>query len=490
VTKKDISEYLVLEPYPYDRRCGCQICNECVKGYPCGTCDGNCAVCRGMINRGPNELGTEWSIRPADWVQGTDGDDSVNSDLDLPDPDQSEIVRAVRFDNFHRVNEIVTGPNCPNPQELGEALVVACEGARVPIARVLINAGAFLNAIRPYTRDTCLHSICRQGEVGADFIGLVRMLVDRQANVNMRNSDGVTPLHCAIVNDHEEIVTILVLNGNADLNIRDNDGNTAFLKVCAAGNERLVRMFLSTGRADTNTRSNDGSSCLHWAFRNNRKSIVKILTLELHCDPNFRTNDGAAPLHWAFRSDYEENIRILLNAGADVNLRNAHGSTPLHCACMYGSISMARILVFEAHADVNKQSNDGSTPLHRACSNGFENIARMLALEAHADVNLLDRYGRTPLHDAISYNNDSIAKMLICEVHANLKPTGAIPFPLRTRRIVAQLLGDLCAEEINVVGVKQMVYDGPSNRPIPTQIINVDNIEVSPKPSRISCLIS
>ena len=53
---RDIHANLVLEPYPHDRRCGCQICSHCAYGRPCEQCPGNCVVCTGEVPPGPKQL--------------------------------------------------------------------------------------------------------------------------------------------------------------------------------------------------------------------------------------------------------------------------------------------------------------------------------------------------------------------------------------------------------------------------------------------------
>ena len=59
----DITDFLVLNPYPYDKRCGCAICFDCRPGKPCGTCTGSCIVCTGTVNPGPEEEDEDgWDI--------------------------------------------------------------------------------------------------------------------------------------------------------------------------------------------------------------------------------------------------------------------------------------------------------------------------------------------------------------------------------------------------------------------------------------------
>ena len=52
----NLSHFIVLEPYPHDRRCGCPFCPHCKGGQPCPQCDGSCAVCRGLVPPAPTEL--------------------------------------------------------------------------------------------------------------------------------------------------------------------------------------------------------------------------------------------------------------------------------------------------------------------------------------------------------------------------------------------------------------------------------------------------
>ena len=56
---EDILDNIVLNEfgYPIDKRCGCPICNQCLRGEPCSDlCDGDCVVCKGLVAQGPNEI--------------------------------------------------------------------------------------------------------------------------------------------------------------------------------------------------------------------------------------------------------------------------------------------------------------------------------------------------------------------------------------------------------------------------------------------------
>lgn len=79
-------------------------------------------------------------------------------------------------------------------------------------------------------------------------------------------------------------------------------------------------------------------------------------------DPNQAIpGDSAYPLHYAANSRADI-IQLLIDQGADVNVRDGKGKTPLHCAAVTANLECMRTLL-ENGADANLMDGDGNTPL-------------------------------------------------------------------------------------------------------------------------------
>ena len=86
---------------------------------------------------------------------------------------------------------------------------------------------------------------------------------------------------------------------------------------------------------------------------------------------------GNSALHWAAAKDHTWQLKLLINANANLSLRSASAATPLHCAAMHGSIGALTALL-EAGADMDMRDENGDTPRQAALSSRESRVRGLL----------------------------------------------------------------------------------------------------------------
>ncbi len=107
---------------------------------------------------------------------------------------------------------------------------------------------------------------------------------------------------------------------------------------------------------------------------------IKLYIKEHPEDINKKDGKGRSPLYFACQIHLKgkfEIVQLLLNNGADVDLQDIYGQTPLFLMCKKGNLALVELLLKNG-ADVNKADNSGWTPLYVARKNGFRRIAGLL----------------------------------------------------------------------------------------------------------------
>jgi len=211
--------------------------------------------------------------------------------------------------------------------------------------------------------------------------------------------------------DDIELVKLLLEKG-ADVNVKDQRGFTPLHKACGLGRFRIAKFLLDHG-ANPEARNVNDRTPLHIAAGPGREAIIDWY--REHCpelaDKVLGSGDGRTIIAVVGNDNDLMSIRKLLDIGVEVNGFDNKGETMLYAACKGGQDEVV-ILLLEAGADVNTATAFmNSTPLHAACAAGHPEIVGLL-LRASADIEARDINNQTALHLAVMRSNIEIIKLL------------------------------------------------------------------------------
>ncbi|KRX20683.1 Ankyrin repeat domain-containing protein 29 [Trichinella nelsoni] len=226
----------------------------------------------------------------------------------------------------------------------------------------------------------------------------VRILVEAGADVNIRRKSGTTALFFAAEEGHLEIARFLLESG---FDVVTNGGMALF--IAAQGNYMtIVKTFLEVG-CDPNYSMPDGAHSLFVAAQNGHLEVVKILLqngaddgatpLWISCQMGHASivrelllwganvdearKDGATPLFKASHKGHTAVVEELLEFDPCLGLL-ANGETALHAACLFGHQEIAKMLI-RAGADVQLPNQAGEIPLQLAEQLGYDSIINLLS---------------------------------------------------------------------------------------------------------------
>lgn len=157
-------------------------------------------------------------------------------------------------------------------------------------------------------------------------LAVVESLIRNQANINVQDKNGYTPLMIATIRENVAIVEMLLLN-YADTNIKDSRGNTALMHATQIG---VMEIFKPLAYDERTSAENKGEALIV-ASRFDSKEMVKIL-IESNADLNQKDSKGNTSLMYAASGGYTEIVRQLIDHHADLDIKNNEGLTALTIA--------------------------------------------------------------------------------------------------------------------------------------------------------------
>ena len=187
-----------------------------------------------------------------------------------------------------------------------------------------------------------LHAAAARGDVAT-----LTQLLSAKADINQRDAYGRTPLHVATYAKQSAAVRALIQAG-ADTGALENDRYDAVTIAAVADDEETLRILLGLGASAKLVTSRFEGTALIAAAHLGHDGVVRQLIAA------GAPLDHVNNLHWTATIEsivlgnggarHQATLRALVEAGANLQLTDRHGKTPLDLARSYGYAEMVRLL--------------------------------------------------------------------------------------------------------------------------------------------------
>jgi TonB family protein len=342
------------------------------------------------------------------WVKGNAASvpSMLSEPLDVLKPQaggSSYLVSAATQGDISVVEALLRAGSAVNSKnKLGQsALMLASIRGLPTMVELLLRAGGDPNSVNQNGETVLIHG------AASGNAAVLRHLLKAGASVNARSKDGNTALIEAAVTGNPELVAIL-LRAGARVNLRGANRTTALIAGSTGELNGGVRDIFLTPYAEIPDEVIDRAKVVRLLidagadinavndegenalFTVNDETVRELIKTKINI--NIRNKDGETPLIATVASEVAE---LLVSAGAELNLTDPQGRTALMHGAENNYVENLKVLT-RAGARLDLQDNSGSTALMLCAEKGLENSVKVL-IDAHANVNIRDHEKFTAL---------------------------------------------------------------------------------------------
>lgn len=238
----------------------------------------------------------------------------------------------------------------------------------------------------------------------------VRHCLASGSSVNDRDPDGRTPLHIAASVATDATIIVELLSAGADPTLADTDGRRPIHDAAASARAPEALAYLLLWGSEIDRELPNGKRCpwstarcatlpLHLAGKRTDGAPFLAALLTAGANPNARDMEGRSALqHAAEIAPDTLMVRILLEAGASVDVADFKGFTPLHAAARRADGAQAIIeALIDAGASVDQGDENKTTPLMWGARSAPNSTILHILIEASDDPCVSDKQERNAL---------------------------------------------------------------------------------------------
>ncbi|KAF5700246.1 ankyrin protein 1 [Fusarium globosum] len=310
-------------------------------------------------------------------------------------------IQARRLDICKMLLESNANPDL-TPDKVNTPLIQAISEGDLDIVKLLIENKATIDK-REAPPDDGWSRTPMQVAVDWNRPEIVQYLIEKGADPDARDSDGIPVIGSAVSGGHTNMVQWLV-DAKADVNVIYHENKTTpLLEACP--HPEIVRILLEHG-ADINKGNPDSRTALNFAICSNNLATVQVL-LEAKTKPDINAATIYEDLRIVIPNGYIEIVEAMLEAGVDVNNTNENGESLLAWAIKLNAPSGMIRKILEYNPDLEIRDKKENTALH--CITRFTTLETVrLVVNAGGRLDVLNSDKNTPLIMAIGAEMDDV----------------------------------------------------------------------------------
>lgn len=285
----------------------------------------------------------------------------------------SPLTFACLQNNFEYVRSLLA---CPVD------LSAKTEEGWTPLLVAATNSSVFFNnSDHPFYKKL-IEIVYKYSKYHPDYnpVRIVSLLLSHGADPNESNMFGTSPLMAASSMANYEIVRLL-LDNNATVDLRDTEGKTALMYAVISTIEELIDSLIHLRLVSSTVKLTDFMTPamlvqLKPQFEPEKELVVNYL-VENGADLRAKDKKGISILTHAARTGNLNVVKNLVGHGANIHSKSPRGITALYAAAINGHTQIAQFLL-EQGAEIDVKLNDGETPLMAAVWNGQVEMVELL----------------------------------------------------------------------------------------------------------------